>query len=44
MVPEAALLPLLPGPDAAARDRTFAALLGMGKLDLAELRWAHEGM
>jgi len=43
VVPEA-LLPLLTGPDAAARDRTFAALLEMGKLDLAELRRAHEGL
>jgi len=42
VVPEG-LLPLLTGPDAAARDRTFAALLGMGKLDLAELRRAYEG-
>lgn len=32
------------GPDVAARDRTFAALLEMGKLDLAELRRAHDGV
>jgi hypothetical protein len=42
VVPEG-LLPLLTGSDAAARDRTFAALLEMGKLDLVELRRAHEG-
>ena len=41
VVPEG-LPPLLTGPDVAARDRTFAALLGMGKLDLAELRKASE--
>lgn len=42
VVPEG-LLPLLTGPDVVARDRTFAALLGMGKLDLAELRRAYDG-
>ena len=42
VVPEG-LLPLLTGSDAAARDRTFAAMLGMGKLDMAELRRAYEG-
>jgi predicted 3-demethylubiquinone-9 3-methyltransferase (glyoxalase superfamily) len=42
VVPEG-LLPLLTGSDAVARDRTFAALLEMGKLDLAELRLAHGG-
>jgi hypothetical protein len=37
------LQPLLTGPDAAARDRTFAAMLETGKLDLAALRRAYEG-
>jgi predicted 3-demethylubiquinone-9 3-methyltransferase (glyoxalase superfamily) len=42
VVPEGLQL-LRTGPDAAARDRTFAAMLGMGKLDLAGLQRAHEG-
>ena len=42
VVPEG-LLPLLMGPDVAARDRALAALLGMGKLDLEALRWVYVG-
>lgn len=42
VVPEV-LPPLLTGPDAAALDRTFAAMLGMGKLDMAALRRAYGG-
>lgn len=42
VVPEA-LTAWLTDPDVAARERTFAALLEMGKLDVEELRRAHAG-
>jgi hypothetical protein len=34
---------LIAGPDGAARDRAFKAMLGMGKLDVAVLQAAFTG-